>query len=258
MCPQIWGVTKNLTPQKISSNHGCYTAKQWKNCTLVYSLYALKDIVGDEHLKRKITEEDITKADLMLLKFCRKFQTLYGNLAITPNMHLHCHLKDVTLDYGPIHSFWCFSFERYNGIVGSITTNNSSVELQLMRKITIARLLGGIQLAQEFNPYFGDILSSLENSVDVSCEGQTATFSNLLEYLQMDKKMPLHTINWSNLSALSLPTHYKESVLENEDTLALLQVMFGTDFNIVQDQLRKNIKKYYYGIAVPIWLKNVT
>ena len=162
-------------------------------------------------------------------------------------MHLHIHLKDVILDYGPIHSFWCFSFERYNGIVGSITTNNRSVELQLMRKITIARLLGGIQLAQEFNPYFCDILSSLENSVDVSCEGQTATFSNLLEYLQMDKKMPLHTINWSNLSALSLPTHYKESVLENEDTLALLQVykvMFGTDFNIVQDQLSKNIKKY--------------
>jgi hypothetical protein len=248
-------------PQKISSNHGCYTAEQWKNWTLVYSLYALKDILGDEHLKcwqafvlaceyickPVLTEEDITKADLMLLKFCRKFQTLYGNLAITPNMHLHCHLKDVILDYGPIHSFWCFSFERYNGIVGSITTNNRSVELQLMRKITIARLLGGIQLAQEFNPYFGDILSSLENSVDVSCEGQTATFSNLLEYLQMDKKMPLHTINWSNLSALSLPTHYKESVLENEDTLALLQVykvMFGTDFNIVHEQLSKNIKKY--------------
>jgi hypothetical protein len=57
-----------------------------------------------------------------------------------------------------------------------------------MWKITIAKLLGGIQLAEEFNLYFGDILS-LENTVDVSCEGQTATFSNLLEYLQMDKKM---------------------------------------------------------------------
>jgi hypothetical protein len=64
------------------------------------------------------------------------------------------------------------------------------------------------------------------------------------------------------LYALSLPTHYKESVLDNEDTLALLQVyqvMFGTDFNIVQDQLRKNIKKYgaVTVYPVPIWFKNV-
>ncbi|CAB3990576.1 Hypothetical predicted protein [Paramuricea clavata] len=186
ICPQIWGI---------------YTAEQWKNWTLVYSLYALKDILGDEHLN------------------CWQAFVLKVSNYMATWQKLQICICTVT---------WCFSFERYNGTVRSITTNNRSVELQLMRKITIARLLGGIQLAQEFNPYFGDILSSLENSVDVSCcEGQTTTFSNLLEYLQMDKKMPLHTINWSNLSTLSLPTDYKESVLEDEDTLALLQGLQG-------------------------------
>ena len=33
---------------------------------------------------------------------------------VTPNMHLHCHLKSCVLDYEPLHGFWCFSFERYN------------------------------------------------------------------------------------------------------------------------------------------------
>ena len=29
--------------------------------------------------------------------------------------------------------FWLFSFERYNGILGSYRTNNRSIEVQLMR-----------------------------------------------------------------------------------------------------------------------------
>ncbi len=27
---------------------------------------------------------------------------------ITPNMHMHCHLKSVLLDYGPVFAFWLF------------------------------------------------------------------------------------------------------------------------------------------------------
>ena len=35
--------------------------------------------------------------------------------AITPNMHMHCHYKDMLLDNGHIHSYWLFS---YDGILG--------------------------------------------------------------------------------------------------------------------------------------------
>ena len=51
-------------------------------------------------------------------------------------MHLHLHLKDCILDFGPIYAFWLFSFERYNGILGDIPTNNRNVELQLMNRFT--------------------------------------------------------------------------------------------------------------------------
>ena len=38
------------------------------------------------------------------------------------------------MDYGPSDSIWLFSFERLNGILGSVCTNNHAIEIQLMRK----------------------------------------------------------------------------------------------------------------------------
>ena len=56
-------------------------------------------------------------------------------------MHLHLHLKECVENYGSIHGFWVFSFERYNGILGSYHKNSKSVEIQIMRKfMTSGRL----------------------------------------------------------------------------------------------------------------------
>ena len=46
--------------------------------------------------------------------------------------HASCgHLKDCILDYGPVFSFWCFSFERYNGIMGDYHTSNVNIGIKL-------------------------------------------------------------------------------------------------------------------------------
>ena len=47
---------------------------------------------------------------------------------------MHCHLRSCILDYGPLHGFWLYAFERYNGILGTIPNNNRSIEVQLMRR----------------------------------------------------------------------------------------------------------------------------
>lgn len=71
-------------PKKISSNYGSYTAEQWKNWTVIHSMYALKGVIADKHLqcwqtfvlacrylcKSTISFVDLQKADLLLLKFC--------------------------------------------------------------------------------------------------------------------------------------------------------------------------------------------
>ena len=67
-------------------------------------------------------------------KFCQGVQDIYGKKHCTANMHLHMHLLECIQDFGPVYNFWCFSFERYNGILGSYHTNNKNVGLIIMRK----------------------------------------------------------------------------------------------------------------------------
>lgn len=64
-------------------------------------------------------------ADYKLIDFLKEYEKLNGKLAISPNMHLHLHLhlKEYVENYGSIYGFWLFSFERYNGMLGSYHTN---------------------------------------------------------------------------------------------------------------------------------------
>ena len=75
--------------------------------------------------------DDIKIADELLLRFCRQAVELYGDEAITPNMHMHCHFASCIKEFGPSHRG--FPFERYNGVLEEQPTNNRSIELQLMR-----------------------------------------------------------------------------------------------------------------------------
>ena len=85
---------------------------------------------------RQITMEEIERADSLLLEFCKKFEDLYGKQHYTINLHLHAHLKDCILDYGPISAFWLFPLERLNGILGAYHTNCHDITLQLMGRFT--------------------------------------------------------------------------------------------------------------------------
>ena len=122
------------------------TAEQWMIWVNYYSLYCLHNIIPSQHLecwrlfvlasrlfcKSCLSDDDIKLADGLLLRFCKEFQSLYGADSVTPNIHLHAHLVDCIRDYGPMSSFWLFSFERFNGILGDELTNNRSIEVQLM------------------------------------------------------------------------------------------------------------------------------
>ena len=100
-------------------------------------MFCLKDLLPETHLRcwqtfvlacqylctPVLSKTDIIKADLLFVKFGEnqlydmKFENqLYDKKAATPNMHLHCHLKECVIDCGPVHAFWFFIFERFNGI----------------------------------------------------------------------------------------------------------------------------------------------
>ena len=92
------------------------------------------------------------------------FHQLYGSEYCTPNMHLHLHLKESVLDYGPVHGFWCYAFERYNGVLGMYHTNNQAVEIQLMRKFLRQQQVLSLEVPSQAN----DIFSLLDNSTSGS------------------------------------------------------------------------------------------
>ena len=71
-------------------------------------------------------------------------------------MHMHTHLSECILDYGPSHVFWLFSFERYNGILEDMPNNNRSIEIQLMKRFleNNSPLCTPVEYQEEFKPLF--------------------------------------------------------------------------------------------------------
>ena len=153
---------------KTASDYGGYTASEWKNWILIYSMFFLKDLLPETHLRcwqtfvlacqylctPVLSKTDIIKADLLFVKFGERFENLYDKKAVTPNMHLHCHLKECVIDCGPVHAFWFFSFERFNGILGTMQVNGRSVEIQLMRKLIARRFVSDVKFPNEFQEHF--------------------------------------------------------------------------------------------------------
>ncbi|VDI02384.1 Hypothetical predicted protein, partial [Mytilus galloprovincialis] len=163
-------------PKKFSSSFGSFNADQYKNWTLLFSIYALYDLLPSEHLDcwRKfvlacrrlcsifITVNNAKVADRLLLEFCKKFEQLYGQDFVTPNMHLHGHLYDCILDFGPVYSFWLFSFERENGILGSYKTNKKNIEVQLMKRFLKESLVReeDMNMDKHFQTVFNDLTNT--------------------------------------------------------------------------------------------------
>ncbi|EIE76489.1 hypothetical protein RO3G_01193 [Rhizopus delemar RA 99-880] len=70
-----------------------------------------------------ITTDEIQTAHSLFKEFGKTCVQLYGKTAITPNMHMHMHLKECFLDFGPSYAFWLYGFERLNGDIKKININ---------------------------------------------------------------------------------------------------------------------------------------
>ena len=103
--------------------------------------------------------------DRFLMEFCQRFESLYGSEYVTPNMHLHCHLYDCILDFGPIYSFWLFSFERENGILVSYKTNKKNLEAQLTRRFL--KESWAREKMDELNPNLSQFLKICQKPLEI-------------------------------------------------------------------------------------------
>ena len=67
--------------------------------------------------------------DSMLAYLCTLRELFNHNLV--PNHHLSLHLSTCLLLFGPVHGWWGYPFERYNGIIQRLNTNNKISKSQL-------------------------------------------------------------------------------------------------------------------------------
>ena len=251
--PMKSGHIPGRIPGKISSSFTGFTADQWKNWTLVYSLFALKGILPEEHLqcwrffvlacktlgKRVLTGNDIEIGDKYLMQFCKTFETLYGKDLVTPNMHLHGNLKECLLDYGPFHSFWCFSFERFNGILGSYHTNNRSIEIQLMRKFLMQTKVKDFSYPEKYQDSFMEFFDTYQSSGSVK-----VTQEPIEQYLSLQEHRDvsvqhLNCCDWiAGKNCIFLMSTPKDGILDSEDLSALRSVyqeLLGFDDRTIID-----------------------
>ena len=181
-------------PLKIEKFFSGFTAEQWKNWVTVFSPFALFGHLPTAHYKSwlnfvkackllsqpTIKISDVGAAHSLLVRFCRDVENFYGKERVTPNMHMHTHLADCVLDYGPVYSFWLFSFERFNGILGNFSTNNKSVELQIMRKFLRDQCLRNLEFPNECAEQFSDLTDQLQQ-----CQRSESQLLDIKSYINL-------------------------------------------------------------------------
>lgn len=215
-------------PRKIRTSFSGFTAEQWKNWTNVFSLMALKDVIDDKFVfhwaefvegsrllcMTQLTEEDINKIDACFNNFCLKFEQLYGKGPgkITPNMHLHGHLASCLRDYGPVQSFWLFSFERYNGYLGALPNNNKCVEIQFMRRFQRDEVIASLPLPDTFRDRFSHLMPSVLCISDAYID---EAFCIRMSKLAL-AETPLIGQPWTDISAYET-LHVKHDILSPGD-----------------------------------------
>jgi hypothetical protein len=121
-------------PGKVASDEGFanFTADQWRTFFTIYATVSLWNHISiiDKRilthfvricsiLVSRIVETNLmNEAHQRMIKIVKLIEENYGRNNITPNLHLSLHLYECSADFGPLYAFWCFSFERMNGILG--------------------------------------------------------------------------------------------------------------------------------------------
>ncbi|GBC20131.2 hypothetical protein GLOIN_2v415082 [Rhizophagus irregularis DAOM 181602=DAOM 197198] len=233
-------------PNKISTGEGFFgfTADQWKTFILVYSTPIMWDLlsVNDREILgnfvracsllvcRIINTNKINEAHNRLLKIGQLIEEHYGENLITPNIHLSLHIAECCRDYGPIYSFWCYSFEQMNGILDSYPNSKRYIEPELLRIILIEprQTTGSLAVyddlrLEELVQFKWIFCSELEDTIT----GSEIYPDNLLSPIKNRVDLP------DNLYE-QLITYYNEVYGEKMD------VEFGSMSNLISRGLQNN------------------
>ena len=139
-------------PVRIATGDGfsSFTADMWKTFILVFATPITWDFLEEIDQKilayfvraciiltsRELQKRELNEAFTKLVEMNKLIEQKYGQEKISPNLHLCLHICECAIDYSPLSSFWCFSFERMNGILGSYNNSKRNIEPELLQIMT--------------------------------------------------------------------------------------------------------------------------
>ncbi|KAI0375837.1 hypothetical protein BV20DRAFT_932781 [Pilatotrama ljubarskyi] len=136
-----------------SPSHGKLKADHWRTVCTVSMVITLVRLWGSStaspkqkalldnfiHLvsavdlatRRSVDQDRIDKFDDHLMQYLAGLQRLFDWHHLVPNHHLSLHLKECLELFGPVHAWWAFPFERYNGLLQGLNTNSKTNAMPL-------------------------------------------------------------------------------------------------------------------------------
>ena len=127
---------------------GGVTAAQWKAYIIICARPCMYKLLPDRAYKCLVmlseivtlvampifTLDHIASLHRLLHEHHKLFCQVYGKWAVTINYHMSLHLPEIILDFGPPHSFWCFAYERFNGILAGTPNSNRCIEVEVANR----------------------------------------------------------------------------------------------------------------------------
>ncbi|XP_045913156.1 uncharacterized protein LOC123975596 [Micropterus dolomieu] len=128
-------------------------ASEWRAWLLFYSLPCLEGLIDGKYtkhlsllvsavyllLQEEVSFEEVNKADEMLLEFVIRFQALFGETAMTSNVHLLTHLAKSVKLLGTLRAHSAFVFESANGNLLKLVHGTKDVPKQIVGKFLLHR-----------------------------------------------------------------------------------------------------------------------
>ncbi|KAK3917263.1 putative ATP-dependent helicase IRC20 [Frankliniella fusca] len=142
--------------------------KVWKASDLYYFLLfeclpILVDVLPEDYfqhlillvfgvftlLKRTILNQEIEESNLVLNLFVSQFERLYGDRAMTYNVHQLCHLSLCVQRFGPLHCSSAFPFEGINGMIARATHGTHHVSQEIVNNLKLYQGIQRLRLIME-------------------------------------------------------------------------------------------------------------
>ncbi|KAH9846514.1 hypothetical protein C2E23DRAFT_872323 [Lenzites betulinus] len=159
-----------------SASHGKLKADQWRTVCTVSLTITLVRLWGASSASQKdrllldnfvhlvtavdlATRRTMTKAralafDTHMHRYLQGLRDIFSH-GLVPNHHLSLHLSACLMMFGPVHGWWAFPFEHYNGLLQALNTNNLPEDIPLTfisgfySGVELRHLMGSMQWPED-------------------------------------------------------------------------------------------------------------